>query len=175
MSPRKHTRAVCLLLQGPPTAEYAQVKPFCSQPQVRNVSDELRPAQSEGGVLLPGTKQLLCRHPVLFQWMTKGSSLDLCQRCCCSSLGPACTLLQLVITLPAWAGPQQWLDLAPDPLSPEMRLLEGAGLLLFLPLSVALILRALVWDYTVMKPSTVWQNLTHCNQCIGHRSYFMLQ
>ena len=38
-----------------------------------------------------------------------------------------------------------------------MRLLEGAGLLLFLPLSVALILRALVWDYTVMKPPPVRQ------------------
>ena len=59
-------------------------------------------------------------------------------------------LLQLMTTLPVWAGPQEWLDLAPDPLSPEMRLLEGAGLLLFLPLSVALILRALVWDYTVI-------------------------
>ena len=66
------------------------------------------------------------------------------------TLGAASVLLQLSAALPAWAGPEEWLQFVPDPLSPEMRLLEGAGLLLFLPLSVGLILRALIWDYTVL-------------------------
>lgn len=93
----------------------------------------------------------------------------------CRPVGSACTLLQWVITLPAWAGPQEWLDLAPDPLSPEMRLLEGAGLLLFLPLSVFLILRVLIWDYTVMNQAPILTSSMYHQRiksilCIAHAS-----